>query len=205
MDEKNKFALVRKPSSAVKKATPRVKRIVSDMAGDALSLAKQKQLLSVLVAGGLEGFVDTIPAIISSQIDKRLTVKTVYCERMTDLSTKLSEHKFDIAFLYLTMFQPPHPDERRFNNTQLTQDKVNSLFLKNEWITLMGLALVNYLRQVHGARVVVLTGSGYIGMETHAKNAGADACFYMPPDLKPFVETLRYIIQKVKHPLRTIK
>jgi FixJ family two-component response regulator len=48
--ENNKdFALARKPSSAVKKAAPRAKRIVSGMVGDALALAKKKSSLRIVV------------------------------------------------------------------------------------------------------------------------------------------------------------
>ena len=40
MNEKNDFALVRKPSRAVEKTTPRTKRLLSDMVADTLALAR---------------------------------------------------------------------------------------------------------------------------------------------------------------------
>jgi molecular chaperone DnaK len=42
MDEKNNFALVRKPSSAVEKAAPGAKRILSGMVADTLALVRQE-------------------------------------------------------------------------------------------------------------------------------------------------------------------
>jgi Leucine-rich repeat (LRR) protein len=44
MNDKNDFALVRKPSSAVEKTAPRAKRILSGMVADTLSLTKKFRL-----------------------------------------------------------------------------------------------------------------------------------------------------------------
>src|SRR5665213_2935110 len=44
MKDKNDFALARKPSSAVEKAAPRVKRILSGMVADTLALTKKFRL-----------------------------------------------------------------------------------------------------------------------------------------------------------------
>jgi TPR repeat protein len=50
MNEKNNFALVRKSSSAIEKAAPGVKRILSGMVTDALDLAKRPASKEVAVA-----------------------------------------------------------------------------------------------------------------------------------------------------------
>jgi CheY-like chemotaxis protein len=44
MNDQNDFALVRKPSSAVEKAAPRAKRILSGMVTDALTLTKKNTI-----------------------------------------------------------------------------------------------------------------------------------------------------------------
>jgi response regulator RpfG family c-di-GMP phosphodiesterase len=49
MNEKNNFALVRKPLSAVEKTAPRAKRILSGIAADALVLARKKTLLKIVL------------------------------------------------------------------------------------------------------------------------------------------------------------
>ena len=41
MNEKNHFALVRKPSSAVEKAAPGTERILSSMVADTLNIAEK--------------------------------------------------------------------------------------------------------------------------------------------------------------------
>jgi PleD family two-component response regulator len=69
----NKFALVRKPSSAVEKAAPRAKRIVSGMVGDALALVKKKSSLRIVVIDDDSGVLELL-SIFIEQTFKNATV-----------------------------------------------------------------------------------------------------------------------------------
>ena len=64
MNEKNDFALVRRPLSAVEKAAPGAKRILSGMVADALALAKKEPLARIVVVNDNPGPMKTVELYI---------------------------------------------------------------------------------------------------------------------------------------------
>ena len=61
-----------------------------------------------------------------------------------------------------------------------------------------GFVLISFLSKMHGIPVVVLTGSGYQGVEKQVEQAGARALFPIPFDNLQLVESLREISLKQK-------
>ena len=68
MSEENQFALVRKPSSAVEKAEPGAKHVLSGMVTDALALAKrvQRPKPRIVVVDDEDWFLEMVERLIQS-------------------------------------------------------------------------------------------------------------------------------------------
>ena len=75
MDDKNNFALVRRPPSAIEKSQPGAKRILSGMVADTLSLAKKAPLLKVVVVDDEEWRLEMVEMNIRFYFDG-ITVQT---------------------------------------------------------------------------------------------------------------------------------
>jgi DNA-binding NtrC family response regulator len=63
-NDKNNFALVRKPSSEVEKITPRTKRILSSMAAETLVIAKKTSLVKIVIVDDEEWLLEMIKMVI---------------------------------------------------------------------------------------------------------------------------------------------
>jgi tetratricopeptide (TPR) repeat protein len=76
MNEKNNFALVPRPSSAVEKAAPGAKRILSGMVAETLALTKKASNLRIIVVNDEEGPIESIKFIFRKCFNKDTAVVT---------------------------------------------------------------------------------------------------------------------------------
>ena len=97
MNEKNDFALVRKPTSAVEKAAPGAKRILSGIVADALALAKP--IFTVLI--GDDQFGDLVETIIKSDWAQKYSLRFIRFKRESELLRSAQEQPFDLIFIYV--------------------------------------------------------------------------------------------------------
>jgi CheY-like chemotaxis protein len=72
---KNDFALVRKPSSAVEKAAPGTKRIVSGMVADTLALGIKKRTPRIIVVDDEPSFLDLLEGVIRDCFKDAIVLK----------------------------------------------------------------------------------------------------------------------------------
>ena len=100
MDEPNNFVLVRKPSSAVEKAAPGAKRILSGMVADALALARPVFTVFIFV----EAF-GSVAAIIKSVWAPKYQVRFIGFRSEDELLRLVQEQPFDLIFLHKYNFQ----------------------------------------------------------------------------------------------------
>ena len=76
MNKNGNFAVVRRPSSAVEKAAPGAKRVLSGMVADALALAKKKLSPRIVVVNNEEGQIEHIKIIFRKCFNLDSTVLT---------------------------------------------------------------------------------------------------------------------------------
>ena len=177
---------------------------------DALAMAKKESLsertFSVLIGGNLHaGFDDIFASQILEATKKEINIDVKHSEAIGEMMAAVAKQKFDLAFLYLHFFRPEdklahHQRDREFAFTdnkailhrieQLQQEKVE--------ISSTGFVLISFLSKMHGIPVVVLTGSGYQGVEKQVEQAGACSFFPIPFDNLQLVESLREIFLKQK-------
>jgi hypothetical protein len=98
MDRKNNFALVRKPSSAIEKAAPGAKRILSSMVTDALMLAKKPEFIALMCDDQIS---DTAEMLIKSDWDQKYMLRFIRFHRATELLKLSREQPFDLIFMYV--------------------------------------------------------------------------------------------------------
>jgi len=96
MNKKNGSALVRRPSSAVEKAAPGAKRILSGMAADALALAKP--VFTVLLCD--DQISDIAEFVIKVEWKQKNSLKFIRFAHASEL-LKLAQQPFDLVFLYV--------------------------------------------------------------------------------------------------------
>jgi hypothetical protein len=71
----NDFALVRKPASAVEKAAPGAKRILSGMVADALAIRTRKRSPKVILVDDEPSFLDLLEAVIRNRFSDATVLK----------------------------------------------------------------------------------------------------------------------------------
>ena len=74
-DEKNGFALVRKPSNAVEKAAPGAKRILSGMVADALALRKIATPRRIVVVNDEPMLLELYDRVIQDNFKNAIVLK----------------------------------------------------------------------------------------------------------------------------------
>jgi len=101
MNEKNDFALVRRPPSALEKAEPGAKRILSGMVTETLALAKKdpsaKSLFNVLIGAKFSNFEQIIERLIEMELDYRFDLRYISFDSATELLRSAEEQPFDLV------------------------------------------------------------------------------------------------------------
>ena len=107
MNVKNNGALVQKPSSAVEKAAPGAKRVLSGMVKDTLALAKPvftvflgDSLMPGEIGNGLFG--ELVESVIKSDWQKHYSLKFIHFKRESELLKLVSDTSFNLIFLYVS-------------------------------------------------------------------------------------------------------
>lgn len=102
MNETNNHALVPRPSSAVEKAAPGAKRILSGMVADALALVKEsppKPILSVLLlADGT--FDECWKLLVKFKFEHQYDLRFTYFTRASELLPVTQQQAFDLIYMY---------------------------------------------------------------------------------------------------------
>jgi hypothetical protein len=121
MNEKNNSALVRKPSSALKKAAPRAKRIMSGMVADTLSVAwatqVDKVVCNILIGDDVDGIIPTLLDILTEKEGfGRFSFRPVIFKSASNLRTVTEKQRFDIIAINFTRvrWNIPHKDTHPF-------------------------------------------------------------------------------------------
>jgi hypothetical protein len=187
MNEKNDFALVRRPSSAVEKAAPGAKRILSGMVTDTLALRKKhskEHKFWVAICGNdgdLDGrFTSYLQKILADDWSGELNGFTYADEAMRATDQKLFElcfeglkkaakqKLFDLFFVFLNLdlpLKPDRPEVREFFSNLESKFQNPIIIISREVI---------YTRQMSSSLV----------------KTGADAFSSMPFDLEHFETAL---------------
>jgi hypothetical protein len=97
MNEKNNHALVRRPSSAIEKAKPRAKRVLSGMVADTLALAKP--VFTVLLCD--DQISDAAEVLIKFDLEKKCSLKFIRFSSATELLKLTRKQPFDLIFMYV--------------------------------------------------------------------------------------------------------
>lgn len=96
-ETKNNFPLVRRPSSAIEKAAPGAKRILSGMVADTLALAKP--VFTVLMCD--DQISEIVELLIKTEWNQKFTLRFIRFSRTTELLKLVREQSFDLLFLYV--------------------------------------------------------------------------------------------------------
>jgi len=133
MNEQNNFALIPKPSSAVEKAAPGAKRILSEMVKDTLVLRPgNKPVLSVLIADyepplkQCGEWIEFFSGVLGQQYD----LKFIPFEDANELLRLChNDHfKFDLIVMYLDLVRGKGNLREHFNSQEI--QKIESLAAK---------------------------------------------------------------------------
>jgi DNA-binding NtrC family response regulator len=150
MADANKFPLVRRPSSAVEKAAPSARRILSGMVADALMLAKKKSAPRIVVIYDHTGVLEWITVVIKGSF-KDATIFTF------DDSEKAWQELSKIdPDLLITDYRMPRLSGKEILQRLLDRKAtypiiVTSAFMRTEWLawvresTSRGLNVITYL------------------------------------------------------------
>jgi CheY-like chemotaxis protein len=207
-NKSNGFELVWKPSDAIEKAAPGARNVLLGIVLDALASAKKQSLsertLSVLIGGNLDACLDHLFLDqILEATQKEINIEIIHTEAIDEIMSVVAKRKFDLALLYLDFFRKDHEfgytqrdRQYEFSDNQTILRRADLLQRENVRITNSGFVLISFLSKMHGIPVVVLTGSGYQGVQTEAKQAGASAFFPIPFADSQLVESLREIFLK---------
>jgi hypothetical protein len=116
-EERNGRALVQKSSSAVGKAAPGAKRVLSGMVKDTLALAKPiftvllgDSLMPDEIGNGLFG--ELVESVIKSDWQKRYSLKFIHFKREAELFELAKNQPFDLIFLYVSNVEWATSDPR---------------------------------------------------------------------------------------------
>jgi hypothetical protein len=103
IDKRGGYALVKKPSSAVERAAPRVRGILSGMVAETLAIAKKERLARPLFTGLMsDGPIEEAAAfIIETELKNRCDVKFIRFKSATELMKLAADTPFDLIFAYL--------------------------------------------------------------------------------------------------------
>lgn len=101
MNEKNDFALVPKPPSAVEKIEPSAKRILAGMVGDALALAQVESTakLPITMLVGKYGRSEFLARILKTIARDQYDVMLKYFGTEAELLKLTQDQPFDLIFL----------------------------------------------------------------------------------------------------------
>jgi hypothetical protein len=133
MNEQNNFALIPKPSSAVEKAAPGAKRILSEMVKDTLVLRPgNKPVLSVLIADyepplkQCGEWIEFFSGVLGQQYDLKFTL---FEDANELLRLCHNDHfKFDLIVMYLDLVRGKGNLREHFNSQEI--QKIESLAAK---------------------------------------------------------------------------
>jgi DNA-binding response OmpR family regulator len=177
MNENGHFALVPRPSSAIEKAEPGAKRILSGMVADTLALAKNgKSKPQFLVLAGADHFADLWEVLLKSKLQERYEVRILRFETDAELIRLATEHPFDLVFLYLgnirwTEFKGQHQKD----------------WLTNDFLLQHMVGTLAHLQRTHDKPIIATQG-----MDWAHKFSGTGVSFFQAPfrmeDVWPVVE-----------------
>jgi DNA-binding response OmpR family regulator len=113
MNKNGNFAVVRRPSSAVEKAVPGAKRILSGMVADALALAKKqpptKRVIRVLTCTGDQDMSEFWQEIIQEHLGSGYTVEVTDKGEVTTILELVNKQSFDIIIPLINNILAPIP------------------------------------------------------------------------------------------------
>jgi tetratricopeptide (TPR) repeat protein len=165
MNEKNDFALVPRPSSAVEKAAPGAKRILSGMVADALALRNKqsvKRAFLVAICGRNGGLDEYLVSYLQKELTDNCAVQSNCFTDSEELLNAAGRKPFDLFFVFLNPDLPSKigkPDVQKFIADLKAKFHRPIIIISNEY---------TYHRQ----------------MLSSFLEAGADAFFPMPFDLE---------------------
>jgi DNA-binding NarL/FixJ family response regulator len=165
MNKNGNFAVVRRPSSAVEKAVPGAKRILSGMVADALALAKAdppvKPILSMLVGGGIiDGHAGLFEDILRPYLESQYNLKVMARDNAVELIKLAEQQPFDLFIIILNnVWQDLDKIQLDATDGEMWGDRV--MFLKR-------------LKMQFGKPIIALSGIDTIEMSERSKRAGAD-------------------------------
>jgi len=185
----NHFPLARRPSSAVEKAAPGAKRVLSGMVADTLALVKTKPVkpvLSILVCGGIvDGYAELFEAILRPYLDSQYNLKVSACDYAVEIIRLAEQQSFDLFIVIL-------------NNVWQGLDKIH-LDAPDGGMWGDRIMLLKRLKAQFGKPIIALSGIATIEMSERSKQAGADVFFPMPFDVNEFLPALETTL-KIKIP-----
>ena len=181
MDEKNEFALVRRPPSAVEKTELGAKRVLSGMVADTLALASKrppgKPVLTVLLGGHLE-LTGIWAEMLQSLLGNQYSLKTISTDKAVEVIALAERHLFDFFIIGVNAMSPVGLYEIRSEASDGAP-----------WDERM-LRLVAQMKSQYGKPILAMSGWGAEHIEK-IKNAGADVHVELPFKFEEFQTALR--------------
>ena len=178
MNEKNDFALVTRPSSALQKAEPGAKRILYGMVADTLALVKKEQankpVVSVVMCGCADaGFQEMIELMLQRDLATQSSTELKSFSWPTDLISAARKSRFDLFILLLN----PGIYSRKDNAEHPLRQEPNWADHGDE---INAYELMASLKLEFDKPVFVISNATTYSSRAELDRAGADAVFWMP-------------------------